>query len=275
VASATPTPGSAGALLAYDERGDGPTILFLHGHPFSRAMWSTQLDVLSDEFRALAPDLAGYGDAAPRAETMSMRGFADTVVGLLDARRVERATIVGLSMGGLVAMELGLAYPERVHGLVLAATTAAPVTDEEAERRRATAADIEANGMLGHTVEMLPRLFGPVAARDPAITVPIVTTMLRTRPAGPAAALRGRAERPDYASLLRTLRPPALVIAGDRDAYSTREVTDQLVAALPNPEVLILEGVGHFPNLEAPDVFDDAVRSFARAASGSGGQPDA
>lgn len=275
MASATPTPGDSGALLAYDERGDGPTILFLHGHPFSRAMWSTQLDVLSDEFRALAPDLPGYGDSAPLAETMSMRGFADTVVGLLDARRVERATIVGLSMGGLVAMELGLAYPERVHGLVLAATTAAPVTDEEAERRRATAADIEANGMLGHTVEMLPRLFGPVAARDPAITVPIVTTMLRTRPAGPAAALRGRAERPDYASLLRTLRPPALVIAGDRDAYSTREVTDQLVAALPNPEVLILEGVGHFPNLEAPDVFDDAVRSFARAASGSGGQPDA
>jgi len=275
VASATPTPGDSGALLAYDERGDGPTILFLHGHPFSRAMWSTQLDVLSDEFRALAPDLPGYGDSAPLAETMSMRGFADTVVGLLDARRVERATIVGLSMGGLVAMELGLGYPERVHGLVLAATTAAPVTDEEAERRRATAADIEANGMLGHTVEMLPRLFGPVAARNPAVTVPIVTTMLRTSPAGPAAALRGRAERPDYASLLRTLRPPALVIAGDRDAYSTREVTDQLVAALPNPEVLILEGVGHFPNLEAPDVFDDAVRSFARAASGSGGQPDA
>jgi len=125
VASATPTPGDSGALLAYDERGDGPTILFLHGHPFSRAMWSTQLDVLSDEFRALAPDLPGYGDSAPLAETMSMRGFADTVVGLLDARRVERATIVGLSMGGLVAMELGLAYPERVHGLVLAATTAA------------------------------------------------------------------------------------------------------------------------------------------------------
>ncbi|HEX5584466.1 alpha/beta hydrolase, partial [Gaiella sp.] len=89
-----------------------------------------------------------------------------------------------------------------------------------------------------------------------------------TDPAGPAAALRGRAERPDYERLLRDLRPPALVIAGDHDAYSTKEVTDQLVAALPDPEVLILEGVGHFPNLEAPEPFDAAVRTFARRANG-------
>jgi pimeloyl-ACP methyl ester carboxylesterase len=62
------------------------------------------------------------------------------------------------------------------------------------------------------------------------------------------------------------------VIVGDHDAYSTKEVTDQLVAALPSPEVLILEGVGHFPNLEAPERFDDAVRAFARRA-GSGPEP--
>jgi pimeloyl-ACP methyl ester carboxylesterase len=178
-------------------------------------------------------------------------------------------------MGGLVAMELGLAHPDRVEGLVLAASTAAPLTEEEATRRRAAAADIEANGMLGHTVEMLPKLFGPAASRDPTITVPIVTTMLRTSPAGAAAALRGRAERPDYERLLHDLRPPALVIAGDSDAFSTKKVTDQLVAALPRPEVLILEGVGHLPNLEAPERFDAAVRAFARRVSGSGAQANA
>jgi pimeloyl-ACP methyl ester carboxylesterase len=96
--------------------------------------------------------------------------------------------------------------------------------------------------------------------------------MLETDPAGPAAALRGRAERPDYERLLRDLRPPALVIAGDHDAYSTQEVTEQLVAALPEPEVSILPGVGHFPNLEAPEAFDAAVRAFARRVSGSGAE---
>jgi pimeloyl-ACP methyl ester carboxylesterase len=258
--------------LAYDERGDGPALVFLHGHPFSRAMWSAQLASLSDELRVVAPDLPGYGASPAVAETMSMRGMADAVVALLDELGIASATVVGLSMGGLVAMELGLGYPERVSGVVLAATTAAPVTAEEAERRRAAAAEIEASGMLGHTVEMLPRLFGPAASRDPAITVPIAVTMLETHPAGPAAALRGRAERPDYERLLRELRPPALVIVGDHDAYSTNEVTDQLVAALPDPEVLVIEGVGHFPNLEAPERFDEAVRAFVRRASGSGAE---
>jgi 3-oxoadipate enol-lactonase len=262
-------------VLAYDERGNGPSIVFLHGHPFSRAMWAAQLAELSDEFRVIAPDLPGYGESPAVAGTLPMRAIADTVVELLDALGVERSTMVGLSMGGLVAMELGLGYPERVAGLVLAATTAAPSTEEEGERRRASAADIEANGMLPHTVEMLPRLFGPVASRDPTITVPIVTTMLETDPAGPAASLRGRAERPDYERLLPDLRPPALVIAGDHDAYSTQEVTDQLVAALPEPEVSILPGVGHFPNLEAPEAFDAAVRAFARRVSRSGAEASA
>jgi pimeloyl-ACP methyl ester carboxylesterase len=263
------------ATLAHDDRGAGPALVFLHGHPFSRAMWASQLDALSDEFRVVAPDLPGYGASPPLAQVMSMRRFADAVVELLDALGVRRATFVGLSMGGLVAMELGLGHPERVDGLVLAATTAAPPTEEDVERRRRAAADIDAHGMLGHTAEMLPRLFGPAASRDPALTVPIVTTMLRTSPAGAAAALRGRAERPDYERLLGGLGPPALVVAGDRDAYSTKEVTDQLVAALPDPEVLLLPGVGHFPNLEAPEAFDEAVRAFARRASRSGPEPRA
>jgi pimeloyl-ACP methyl ester carboxylesterase len=263
------------STLAHEDRGHGPAVVFLHGHPFSHAMWASQMESLSDEFRVIAPDLPGYGESPPLAQIMSMRRFADAVLELLDALDVARATVVGLSMGGLVAMELGVAQPERVDGLVLAATTAAPATEEDAERRRRAAADIEANGMLGHTAEMLPRLFGPAASRDPALTVPIVTTMLRTSPAGAAAALRGRAERPDYERLLRELRPPALVVAGDRDAYSTKEVTDQLVAALPDPEMLILPGVGHFPNLEAPDAFDAAVRAFARRVTGSGPEPRA
>ena len=75
--------------------------------------------------------------------------------------------------------------------------------------------------------------------------------------------------------LLPGLRPPALVIAGDHDAYSTREVTAQLLAALPAPQALILPGVGHLPNLEAPLEFDAAVRAFARRASRSGAEPAA
>ncbi len=226
-------------------------------------MWRGQLDSLSDAFRVVAPDLPGYGESPTRGETVTPRGLADAVVELMDAIAVHRATVVGLSLGGLVAMELGLGYPDRVAGLVLTATTAAPLTPEEAEMRRATAAQLERDGMLDHTLDMAGRLFGPAARRDPWLVLPILETMLTTSPAGAAAALRGRAERPPYDRLLGELGVPALVIAGDADLYSTAEITAQLAASLPDPEVLVLPGIGHMPNLEAPELFDHAVRAFA------------
>jgi 3-oxoadipate enol-lactonase len=251
------------ALLAHDERGSGPAIVLVHGHPFSRRMWRGQLDSLSDEFRVVAPDLPGYGESPTRGETVTPGILADTVVELMDAVDVHRATVVGLSLGGLVAMELGLRYPDRVAGVVLTATTAAPLTPEEAAMRRATAAQLERHGMLDHALEMAGRLFGAAARRDPALVLGILETMLTTSPAGAAAALRGRAERPPYDRLLGKLAVPALVLAGDEDSYSTAEITAQLVASLPDPEVRILQGIGHLPNLEAPEAFDDAVRAFA------------
>jgi pimeloyl-ACP methyl ester carboxylesterase len=248
---------------AYDERGSGPAIVLVHGHPFSRAMWRGQLDSLSDAFRVIAPDLPGYGESPARGETITPHGLAAAVVEVMDALDVGRATVVGLSLGGLVAMELALGRPERVAGVVLTATTAAPLTGEEAEMRRSTAERIEREGMLDHALEMAGRLFGPAARRNPEVVLPILEVMLRTSPAGAAAALRGRAERPRYDELLRGLRVPALVLVGGADSYSTADVTDQLVASLPDPQVLVLPGIGHMPNLEAPERFDEAVRAFA------------
>ncbi len=251
------------AYLAYEERGAGEAIVLIHGHPFDRRMWRPQLDTLSDAYRVVAPDLPGYGASALRGETITMRALADSVVELLDQIEIGRALFVGLSMGGLVAMEIGLAYPERAYGLVLAATTAAPVTPEEAAARQAVAADLEQNGMLTVALEMAGRLFGAEARRTPAVVLSVFEMMITAQPKGAAAALRGRAARPDYSSLLPSLQVPALVVAGDEDAYSTASVTKELVESLREPEVVLLEGIGHLPNLEDPERFDNVVRSFA------------
>ncbi len=251
--------------LAYDDRGSGaPVIVLVHGHPFDRRMWAPQLDSLTGDARVLAPDLTGYGSSPPRGSKITMRELADAVLGLLENLSVRRATVVGLSMGGLVAMELGLAHPDRVDGLVLAATTAAPVTGQEAGERRARAGEIEADGMLSTALDMAGKLFGPAARRDPALVETVFRMMIHTPPAGAAAALRGRAERPDYAHLLAGLRVPALVVAGDSDTYSTQAVTKQLMDVLPEAELVWLEGIGHLPNLEAPQRFDAAVHTFVR-----------
>jgi len=250
-------------LLGHDEAGEGPALVLLHGHPFDRRMWAPQLRSLSTDFRVLAPDLPGYGASPPRGRTVSMGELAEAVVRFADALDVPRAIVVGLSMGGLVAMELALRAPDRVDGVVLAATTAAPVTPTEATQRRETADRLERDGMLDLALEMAAKLFGPAARRNPGIVAPVLSMMLHAPPAGAAAALRGRAERPDYRALLPGLGVPSLVVAGDHDGYADEAVVAELVAALPDPDVVRLPGSGHLPNLEAPADFDAAVRGFA------------
>jgi 3-oxoadipate enol-lactonase len=210
----------------------------------------------------LAPDLPGYGASPTRPQKITMRELADAVLALMDAVEIGRATIVGLSMGGLVAMELALAHPERVSGLVLAATTAAPVTADEAEARRAQADEIEREGMLATALEMSGRLFGPDARRNPELLTAVFKMMVSTPPPGAAAALRGRAERPDYSTLLRELDIPSLVIVGDHDSWAPDAVTDQLLASLPDAELQRFPGAGHLPNLEDPEHFNTALRTF-------------
>ena len=249
--------------LCYDDVGEGPPIVLIHGHPFDRRMWAPQLRTLRDDHRVLAPDLPGYGASPGRGSVMSMESFAQSVLAFVDERELPSAIVVGLSMGGLVAMEIALRAPERVDGVVLAATTAAPVTLGEAAHRRATADAIEHNGMLGATLEMAGRLFGPAAQQDADLVASVLDMMLHAPPAGAAAALRGRAERPDYSVLLRGLRVPSAVIAGDHDGFAGEDVVVQLVDALPDPRVTRLAGTGHLPNLEDPAGFDAAVRRFA------------
>lgn len=103
--------------LAFDEVGEGPVVVLVHGHPFDRSLWSPQQPPLAEAgFRVIAPDLRGYGQSAATAGTVSMRTLAEDVVGLLDRLEVATAALVGLSMGGLVAMEFALAHPHRVWG---------------------------------------------------------------------------------------------------------------------------------------------------------------
>lgn len=107
--------------------------------------------------------------------------------------------------------------------------------------------------------EMAARLFGPNPGD--ALTGRIMTMMLATNPKG-AAALRGRAERPDYRPMLASLDTPTLVCVGDHDGFSTAAVTGELTGCLREPRLVVLEGAGHLPNLERPGEFNQHLLGF-------------
>jgi pimeloyl-ACP methyl ester carboxylesterase len=249
--------------LAFDDVGSGPVVVLVHGHPFDRSMWAPQVQALGSRFRVVAPDLRGFGDSPATPGIVPMGELADDVWELLGRLGVGDVAVVGLSMGGVVAMEMATSQPDRMWGLGLVATTAAAVTSDERRQRMELADEVERMGMSVLVESMAPRLFGP--GTDDRVVAQVTEMMRRNNPVGAAAALRGRAHRPDYRAGLRALRTPTFVCTGSCDPWSTAAVTHELVACLRQPRRLTLADVGHLPNLEAPERFDLALGDFLDA----------
>lgn len=249
--------------IAYDDEGSGPPVVLVHGHPFDRSMWRPQLERLAPRYRVIAPDLRGYGETTVVPGKTPLSVFAADLVGLLDRLGVDRAVFCGLSMGGQIVMELHRAHPDRVQALILADTSPEADTEAGREARYAAAERALREGMGGYADEVLDRMIAPRNVEAlPAVADHVLRMMRGTSPEGAAAALRGRAERPDYVGSLARATVPALVIVGDEDDYTPVTVARSLHATVPRSTLTVIEGAAHLPNLERPDAFTDAVERF-------------
>ena len=245
--------------------GDGDnTLLLVHGHPFNRSMWRPQLGPISDAgWHVVAPDLRGYGDSTVVPGKTPLSVFAADLSALLDHLDIADVVIAGLSMGGQIAMEFARQYPDRVRGLVLAATFAQQDTDEGKRKRNAMAARLLREGMGGYADAVLPQMLAPRSIETlPAVAEHVSAMMHATNPEGAAAALLGRSERPSYEETLASLAVPALVIVGSEDAFTTRQDAERMRDLLGGSELVWLEGIGHMPNLESPAAFNSALIQF-------------
>ena len=249
--------------LAYDDAGHGDCVVLIHGHPFDRTLWEPQAAALRGDFRVVVPDLRGFGQSPVTPGLVTMRELAADIEELLGVLGVGRAAAVGLSMGGLVTMELAAAQPERYWAIGLVATTMEPPAPPERTSRRERADAVERDGMQVLVDYMQTGVYGPHCPASVRERVDVM--MSAALPAGAAAALRGRAERPDYRPLLAKLDIPALVCAGSADPWSNQAVTAEIVANLKRPELLVIDSVGHLPNLEAADEFNDTLGAFLQA----------
>ncbi|WP_406059901.1 alpha/beta hydrolase [Streptomyces sp. NBC_01077] len=250
--------------IHYEDRGEGPALLLVHGHPFDHTMWQPQIDRFSRTHRVIAPDLRGYG-ATPlgaHPDSTDLGVFAEDLVDLLDDLKIEQCVLAGLSMGGQIAMELYRRHPGRIRGLVLADTFPAAETDEGRTARNAMADRLLAEGMSGYADEVLDRMVAPYNTH----AAPHVHRMMReTDPVGAAAALRGRAERPDYRETLTTVPFPALVVVGRDDTYTPVADAEDMCTLLPHATLAVVERAAHLPNLERPEEFDAVLDTYLRS----------
>src|SRR5215469_9894865 len=211
-------------------------------------------------WRAIVPDLRGYGESGVVPGKTTLDIFASDIAGLLDELGIQKVVIGGLSMGGQIVMEFCRLYPGRVRGILLAATFCRAETEEGRRQRAAMADRLLKEGMEPYAEEVLPKMVTPAnLVALPGVADQVRDMMRATNPNGAAAAVRGRAERPDYAETLARLDVPALVVVGDQDAFTTRADAEQMTSLLKGAELVWIEGVGHMPNLESEGEFNKAL----------------
>ena len=249
--------------LAFDDEGPRGTkaVLLIHGHPFNRSMWRPQLSAVAAKgWRAIAPDLRGYGESAAWAGAPAFEDYGKDLLALLDALGIEHAVVVGLSMGGQIAMDVCRQAPHRVCGLLLAATFPQSESPEGKQRRFAMADRLIREGMAGYAAEVLPKMVGATClAERPEIGQAVLAMMQGTDPQGAAAALRARAMRPAYEPVLATFTGPATVVVGDEDAFTTKDDALKMASLLADCDMQWMPRVGHMPNLERQEEFNAAL----------------
>lgn len=253
--------------IAYDDNsGASLPVVFVHGFPHDRTLWAPQTAALAGQARCLALDLPGFGESTlggGRDGATSVDHYADAVVCVLDAAMVERAVVVGLSMGGYIAFALWRRHRDRVRALVLVSTRATPDSDEVRAKRAAlidtahrdgsgAVADTQIVGALSRrTRENKPDLVRTVHAMQAGASVP-----------GIVGALGAMIARPDSTPDLATITVPTLVMAGRDDVLIRPNEARAMQQAVPGSRIEILGEAGHLCNVESPTAFNDALGDF-------------
>jgi pimeloyl-ACP methyl ester carboxylesterase len=238
----------------YDVAGpvDAPAIVFVHGTGLTRAAWAPQMDALGDRYRVVALDLPGHGALAGRAFTVA--GAADELARVVDEAAGGRAVIVGLSLGGYVAMDLAAREPERVRGLVLCGATQEPV-GPSASLYLALAWALER--LDGPALDALDAWFFRMRF-PPAVAEPILAAGFYST--GGAAALRDLVGQ-RFAPRLAAYDGPVMILNGDLDVLF-RLGAGRFARAARDVRRVRIRGAMHLANLDQPAAFSEAVRRF-------------
>lgn len=250
--------------ITYLDHGAGCPVLFIHGHPFDHTMWHPQISALTNRgYRVIAPDLRGYGNTPVTSQITHLDTFARDLHGLLEHLDLDTVDVVGLSMGGQIALELCRLFPDRVDTLTLVATNPRAETDEGRTFRKQLAEQLLLEGMRGYADRMLVGMMSADNVRQlPQVAQHVHAMMCATCPKGAAAALLGRAQRPDHMPLLRRLSAPTLLLVGRQDHFTPPDFTEAMHVWVPDSLVSIIDGAGHLPNLERPEQFNTVLLRF-------------
>jgi 3-oxoadipate enol-lactonase len=244
-----------GKIGVVERGGGGTAVLFLHGVGSDKSVWAPQLEHFGKSRRAVAFDYPGYCDSEPAPEAATRDDFAAAILAGMDGLGIGRAHICGLSLGGVIAIAIHAAAPDRCASLILADSFAVH-PDGQAIYERSIAASSDLRALAEARADIL--LAEPA---DPDIRSEVVETMARIDP----AAYRIGAEAvwlADQRDRAREIQVPTLVICGAEDKVTPPGLSRELVELIPEARYEEIAGAGHLSNLEQPDEFNRILEEF-------------
>lgn len=247
-----------GIRLAYERRGNGTPLVLLHGFPLDHHLWDEVVPLLSDTFELIIPDLRGFGNSSTVDSFYAMEDFAADVAALLDQLEIQKAAIVGHSMGGYVALAFARLYPERVTGLGLVSSQALADAPDRKEGRYKSAAEVADKGIASVVAAMTPKFTSNERLQEFA-----KQSMEKQQPAAYIGALKAMAERVDSTPLLSSFDFPVVVVHGDADSLIPIDRAREVKAAIPQAHLTEVSGAGHMPMVESPEQTAKALKHLA------------
>jgi len=258
-----------GRQVNYLDEGSGePAVVLVHGFPLHAEMWRPQLAGFAGRHRLIAPDLLGFGgsDVPPDRTAYSISGYAEQVAAVVEQLGLAPVVLVGLSMGGYIALDLARRRPELLAGLVLADTRSEADTPEAKRRRSDQQVFLGARGDVGALADGLAdAVVGKKTAKRDEVLERVKGLMTANAAPGWIGALEAMRRRSDVTGALRSIRLPALVLVGEDDTLTPPAAAEGLAVGIPGARLVVVPAAGHLSNLENPGAFNEALGEFLAA----------
>ena len=251
-----------------DGREGAPWVMMAHGLATSLGMWDDLVDVLKDDYRCLRYDARGHGETPPTAGAYSFDQLTRDAATILAALHVEKTHFVGLSMGGMVALGLALHEPTRLASISVC-DARAEADEEYIEGWNHRIQIVRKGGMAALIDRTLQRWFTPAFLAKPSPSLDKMRSMMGgTSPDGYCGC--GEALKAlHYGARLGEIRTPTMLLVGAQDLGAPPPIVREMHKAMPQSRYVEIPDAGHISNVEQPDLFATAVRSFLKEVEGA------
>lgn len=248
-------------MISYTDQGVGHCVVLIHGFCGDSHYWKYIVPQLAIKNRVLTVDLRGHGDSSTPKDGFEITDLAEDIASLLSSLRIDRATLIGHSLGGYISLAFAEKFPDKLCGLSLVHSTALPDTEEAKVNRDNGIEKITVSGIKPFINELVPKLFSKKNRDELDFQLKLVKNIgYKTSEFGAIGALNAMKHRPDRNVVLKELTVPILLVVGGDDEIIPHERTFSVENS--NIHRSIIDESGHMSMLEQPDKLAEVLQGF-------------